>query len=60
GSLAQLATEFPNATAGSLLALDAFSPAQGFSIAGVISAMLEAGLFTTGLTLGLTSRLQRV
>ncbi len=65
GSLAQLATEFPDAAAAGLLALDGFSPAQGFStgqgfsIAGVVSAMLEAGLFTTGLTLGLTSRLQR-
>ncbi|MDX1539487.1 transcriptional regulator [Arsukibacterium sp.] len=62
GSLAQLATEFPDAAAAGLLALDGFSPAQGFStaqgfsISGIVSAMLEAGLFTTGLTLGLTSQ----
>lgn len=59
GSLAQLTAEFPNATAGGLLALDAFSPAQGFSVAGAVSAMLEAGLFTSGLALALTFELQR-
>ncbi|MBV2129626.1 winged helix-turn-helix domain-containing protein [Arsukibacterium indicum] len=59
GSLAQLAAEFPDTAAAGLLALDGFSPAQGFSIAGTVSAMLEAGLFSAGLTLGLTCQLQR-
>jgi DNA-binding winged helix-turn-helix (wHTH) protein len=52
--------------AAGLLALNGFSPAQGFimaqgfSIAGVVSAMLEAGLFTTGLTLALTFQVRHL
>lgn len=57
GSLSQLVAEFPNAAAGSSMALEVFRPVQGGSVPGVISAMLEAGLFITGLTLGLQRQL---
>lgn len=53
GSLAQLAAEFPDAAVGGLQAVQRLKPAQGVSVLGTVSAMLEAGLFTAGLALGL-------
>lgn len=53
GSLAQLVAEFPQAAAGSVLALERFRPSEGVNVLIVLCATLEAGLFTAGLTLGL-------
>ena len=60
GSLAQLAAEFPQATLGKILL------PEGFARIGLgngwlhLSAMLEAGLFSAGLALGLQRAQQRL
>ncbi len=60
GSLAQLAAEFPQATLGKILLPEGFARI-GLSNGWLhLSAMLEAGLFSAGLALGLQRAQQRL